>query len=98
MKRIEGFQYSPYTEQCRRALLEFAEFESDIILAALVKIQSIIEKTNRSILDRDYPNGEKVPVWIQSKLAMLELNAYWETLSPLVRQNGKQKRTPSTLI
>lgn len=88
MKRMEGLQYSPYLEHCRRSLLEYAEYESDIILAALVKIQSIVEKANRLILDKDYPGGEKVPVWMHSKLAVLELHAYWESLSLGVRQNG----------
>jgi len=85
---MESLQYSPYLEHCRISLLECAEYESDIILAALVKIQSIIEKTNRSILDNDYPGGEKVPVWMQSKLARLELHAYWETLPLNIRQDG----------
>lgn len=85
---MESFQYSPYLEHCRLSLLEFAEYESDIILAALVKIQSIIEKTNRNILDSDYPGGEKVPVWMQSKLARLELHAYWDTLPLSLRQDG----------
>lgn len=101
IKRMEGLQYSPYLEHCRLSLLEFAEYESDIILAALVKLQSIIEKTNRNILEKDYPGGERVPVWMHSKLAVLELQSYWATLSPGVRENSEyccNLNTPKEVI
>lgn len=88
MKRIEGLDYSPYLEYCRCSLLEFAEFESDIILASLVKIQSILGKAQRIVLETSYPGSDAVPVWIHAQIAILELQNYWQTLSFDVQKNG----------
>jgi hypothetical protein len=86
LKKIEGLQYSPYIEYCCQALLEAAEYESDIILVALVRVQAIIETANRNLLSRGRP-GEKAPVWMHVKSSQFELQTYWNSLPPNVQQN-----------
>ena len=88
MKRLEGLQYSPYIEDCCADLLSNPEGESDVILVALVKIQSIIEKCERRFLECSYPNGQTTPIWLHSELAKIELQAYWSSLAVDLQQNS----------
>ena len=86
---MEGLRFSAYIEYCCDVLTEAAEYESDILLASLVKLQHIVEPINKTLIDKAKKDETKAPIPMVVKLVHAELQNFWTSLPPRIQQNRK---------
>ena|SRR6187402_942936 len=84
---MESLQYSSYLEYCCHTLTEANEYESDLVLASLVRMQYILEPINRSFAATTIADEVKAPVWMIVKSARAELQRFWGSLPVQIQQN-----------
>lgn len=88
LRRVESLQPTPYIYHNCKVLYGSAEYESDLVLVSLVRLQCIIESFQRTILSASVAHGEsKMPAWMYIKAARAELQDFWMSLPPELRSN-----------
>ncbi|RDL40971.1 uncharacterized protein BP5553_00950 [Venustampulla echinocandica] len=89
LRRMECLQHTPYIDHNCKLLYDSAEYESDLVLVTLVRLQCIVESFQRTLLNESMtPHGSKVPAWMYIKSARAELQDFWTSLCPRLRSNG----------
>ncbi|KAF4615887.1 hypothetical protein G7Y89_g15228 [Cudoniella acicularis] len=87
-RKTEAVQLSSYYEYNCNALQETAEYESDLVLVALVRLQFMTENVYKnSSLRHLTTEGTRAPVWMFVKAMRCELDAFWASLPPKLQQN-----------
>ncbi|KAH8654456.1 hypothetical protein BGZ60DRAFT_154530 [Tricladium varicosporioides] len=87
-RKTEGMHQSTYYEYCCKVLQEAAEWESDFVLVALFRLQTMTETFWRNLSIRSAVlEGGRAPNWICVKAVRTELEQFWASLAPNVQQN-----------
>lgn len=92
VRKTDGLSYSPYMDYNCKVLEDAAECESDLLLAALARLQFISEAFHRNVLSniRDGADTKtSTPSWMLTKAARTELQSLWMSFPPDLRQNRK---------
>jgi hypothetical protein len=94
IKKTEGLQTSPYIEYSCQLLQEVAEYETDLILVACARLQSIIESVNRNLANRpSSSDGQRAPLWMHATSVRTELQNVLNSL-PSNLQSHRQYKFP----
>jgi len=71
-----------------KVLEDAAECESDLLLVALVRLQTITETFHKNVLNKIPGSADpKTPAWIYTRAMRTELHNLWMSFSPDLRQN-----------
>jgi hypothetical protein len=89
IKRHEGLQNSPYIQYTCQVLEEAAEYDSDLVLVSLVRMQVILESAYKSLPIKIAGDETKAPVWMHIKAARAELQKHWDSLKPDVQEHRR---------
>ncbi|KAH7336166.1 hypothetical protein BKA65DRAFT_28790 [Rhexocercosporidium sp. MPI-PUGE-AT-0058] len=87
LKKIDVMRFSAYIEHCCEVLLTTAEYDSDILLASLCKLQNIVEPVYRCFADKVKVNDTKAPVWMLVKMVRAEMENLWKSLPVHIQQD-----------
>ncbi|KAK1993218.1 hypothetical protein LX36DRAFT_586828 [Colletotrichum falcatum] len=92
-RAIDSLRYSRYMQQCMRELQESREYESDVYLVYIVKIQRLCERV-ADLRFGDYDEEEadafvRAPVSAHMMGFGAELNKLQAEMPPSLRDNGK---------
>jgi len=89
VKRHEGMQHSPYIDYTCQVLEEAAEQDStDLVLVSLVRMQCIVDSAYKNLPTKSIADDIKAPAWMHISAARSQLDKYWTSLGPDIRQNG----------
>lgn len=61
-RRSESLRYTPYFEECRQSLAKSDDHPNDVLAAAMVKLQNILEKIYHSPWNMKDNSGGSLPV------------------------------------
>jgi hypothetical protein len=88
LKRIEPLKWNPHLDECVQALQDQAEYDGDVILAGLVKLQLVLEQTHRAQLPSYDGLARKQPAaFIETLHSQVE--RIKESLPPDIQQDRK---------
>lgn len=92
-QRLDPIRYSPYLEQCLRELEAKPEYESDLYLVNLVRIQHLTERISRlhakDHVEDDLPGVARAPMNVYINAFQGELDRYKDALPRHLRANSK---------
>ncbi|KDN68458.1 hypothetical protein CSUB01_11855 [Colletotrichum sublineola] len=92
--QIDSLRYSRYMQQCMRELQENQEYESDMHLAYIVKIQRLCERVadlrSGDYDDEEVDNVARAPVSAYTVGLNAEFNKLQAEMPPSLRNNGKR--------
>ncbi|TVY27504.1 Transcriptional regulator [Lachnellula hyalina] len=86
VKKTDGLQYSPYMDYNCRVLEETAACESDLLLVAMARLQTMAESFYKNILNKTQ-DSIKTPAWMYTRTMRTGLHSLWMSFSPQLRQN-----------
>lgn len=89
MKKIEGFNATPYLEYSMQVLMQSGETDMDHILAYSVKLQTVTECINRTVTECSDPQSNKAPIWMHMASTKTELQNIMSSLPMSVRLAGR---------
>lgn len=93
IKKTDGLQYSSYMDYNCKILESASEYESDLILVALVRLQAIAESYHRNVLSKSKESRDsddlKTPSWMYVKAFRSDLQDLWKSFPPRLQQNGQ---------
>ena len=93
-RRTESLQYTPYVEECRRSLAESNDQPNDKCAAAVVKLQSILDRIHQSPWNAKSDNpGISLPVFFLTNPIEEQLKQFRQEFSPQMENNSKSKRS-----
>jgi len=82
-------QHSPYIDYTCQVLEEAAEQDStDLVLVSLVRMQCIVDSAYKNLPTKSIADDIKAPAWMHISAARSQLDKYWTSLGPDIRQNG----------
>jgi hypothetical protein len=84
-KKIDSVRDSPCIECSCQMLLDAAEYESDTLLVASVRIQRVVESMNRIVTNAPSSSEPKAPIWMHVASLRNELQSIMSKLSPSAR-------------
>ena len=92
-QRFDPIRYSPYLDQYLRALEAEQEYETDLYLVNLVRIQHLTERISRlhakDHVEDDLPGIARAPLDAYMVAFQGELDRYRNELPPHLQQNSK---------
>ncbi|TVY94178.1 Transcriptional regulator, partial [Lachnellula willkommii] len=86
VKKTDGLQYSSYMDYNCKVLEETAACESDLLLVAMARLQTISESFYKNVLNKT-EDSIKTPAWMYTRSMRIELHNLWMSFSPELRQN-----------
>ncbi|OHE90960.1 hypothetical protein CORC01_13737 [Colletotrichum orchidophilum] len=99
--QIDSMRYSGYMQQCLRELEEDAEFESDIHLGYIVRIQRLCERISdlrsKDYLDEEGDESTRAPLSAYVSGFRAELNKLQASMPPSLKNNAYLQVRMATL-
>ena len=93
-QRFDSIRYSPYLDQALRELEENPDYESDIYLVYLVRIQRLTERISRlhakDHVEGDLPGIIRAPKHVYISALQGDLDRYANELPDRLRKNSER--------
>ncbi|KAF2458685.1 hypothetical protein BDY21DRAFT_341047 [Lineolata rhizophorae] len=88
-KKLEAMKWTPYLDDCCRVIEASREYESDVILVTLIRLQEIVSRLMLSLPydDPDFPQKGSVPLAVVTKSFQTELNMFKESVPRNLRDS-----------
>ena len=87
---MESIEYTSYIGECCQKLADIEEYQSDVCLMHLVRLQHVAQSIRRGYAESDAFPKSKVPVHMYVKALQADLKDFKSAVPLDLQQNSKQ--------
>ncbi|MCJ1312744.1 hypothetical protein MMC25_006420 [Agyrium rufum] len=90
VRKIEALPFSKYMDECCNVISEAQEYQSDVFLLRLVKLQTIVDRMTSSLPYEDVESGQRASATTEMVIKALqnELEIFKSSLPPQLQQDS----------